>query len=245
VAERALQAGFGADDPKTLSGTRADRYQVMLFVEPETLQAETEPGMSELEDGSRVSAETSRRIACDCSLVRIARDEDGEILDVGRRQRTVSSPLRRALEARDRGCRFPGCGLRFTDGHHIVHWADGGETSLGNTMLLCGFHHRLMHEGGWTAEWWGRERGANGAGPAGRRAVFTDPRGQAHVGPPTKPALGSDPLEAVVQANRADGRTPGSDPGEADGAPTGPRWRYEREVPDEVWFRATEAAILP
>ncbi|HUG88039.1 MAG TPA: HNH endonuclease [Actinomycetota bacterium] len=95
------------------------------------------PGRSELDDGTRVAAETSRRISCDAGLVRMRHGPDGQILDVGRRTRTIPPALRRALEAHDRGCRFPGCGLRFTDGHHVRHWADGGETSLSNTVLLC------------------------------------------------------------------------------------------------------------
>ena len=67
-------------------------------------------------------------------------------------------PGRSELEdgTRDRGCRFPGCGLRFADANHVVHWADGGATSLTNTVLLCRHHHRLVHEGGWTVQWWGR-----------------------------------------------------------------------------------------
>ena len=70
-------------------------------------------------------------------------------LNLSRKHRLVQPALRRALEARDRGCRFPGCSHeRWLDAHHVVHWADGGETSLGNTLLLCGRHHRLLHEGG-------------------------------------------------------------------------------------------------
>ena len=152
-----------------ISGTRAERFQVVLHVESETLQAEGEPGRSELEDGTRVSAETSRRLSCDAGLVRVSHAPDGSILDVGRRTRTIPPALRRALEVRDRGCRFPGCGQRFTDGHHITHWADGGETSLSNCILACKFHHRLLHEGGWRIEW---------RGPG--RPVFIDPRGRAH-----------------------------------------------------------------
>ncbi|MGH7539939.1 MAG: DUF222 domain-containing protein, partial [Gemmatimonadota bacterium] len=158
LAERGLAAGFGAEDPRTLSGSRAERYQVVLHVEPETLAEEGEPGVSELEDGTRVSAETSRRLSCDCGVVRVTRGPDGDVLDVGRKTRTIPPALRRALEVRDRGCRFPGCGLRFTDGHHVVHWADGGETSLANTVLLCAHHHRLVHEGGWSLEWCGKDR---------------------------------------------------------------------------------------
>lgn len=72
----------------------------------------------------------------------------GDPLALGRRTRTVSPGLRRALEIRDRGCRFPGCGLRFTDAHHIIHWANGGFTVLDNLVLLCRRHHRWVHEGG-------------------------------------------------------------------------------------------------
>ena len=69
------------------------------------------------------------------------------MLSVGRRTRTIPPHIRRALEERDRGCRFPGCGCRFTEAHHVKHWADGGETSLRNTLLLCRRHHRAVHEG--------------------------------------------------------------------------------------------------
>ena len=70
-------------------------------------------------------------------------------LHVGRKTRTINSGLRRALQSRDKGCRFPGCtSYKWVDGHHIHHWADGGETCLENLVLLCRYHHRLVHEGG-------------------------------------------------------------------------------------------------
>ncbi|MGD2124164.1 MAG: HNH endonuclease signature motif containing protein, partial [Gemmatimonadota bacterium] len=75
--------------------------------------------------------------SCDAGLVEVAHGPGGEVVGAGKRKRTVPPALRRALEARDRGCRFPGCGLRFTDAHHVRHWADGGETTLGNLVLLC------------------------------------------------------------------------------------------------------------
>ena len=135
VAERALAAGFSSspdsDARAPLSGSRAERYQVLLHVDAETLKEDGGLGQSELEDGTRVSAETSRRLACDASVVEIGHASDGSVLDVGRKTRTIPPSVRRALEVRDRGCRFPGCGLRFTDAHHIKHWADGGETKLG------------------------------------------------------------------------------------------------------------------
>jgi hypothetical protein len=115
------------------------------------------------------ATKTSRRLCCDASVVRLTKGADGSILDVGRRTRTIPPALRRALEARDRGCRFPGCGSRFTDAHHVIPWAAGGDTSLGNCVLLCKYHHRLVHEGGWTVDWWGEGR-----------PVFYDPRGGVH-----------------------------------------------------------------
>ncbi|HEX5107168.1 MAG TPA: HNH endonuclease signature motif containing protein [Vicinamibacterales bacterium] len=75
---------------------------------------------------------------------------DGSVLDVGRRTRTIPPALRRALLARDRQCRFPGCTARRCDAHHIEHWIDGGPTSLDNTALLCRTHHRAIHEGGFS-----------------------------------------------------------------------------------------------
>ena len=128
------------------SGTRAERYQVMVHCDAATLAAEGEPGRSDL-DGIRVSSETSRRMACDAAVVAMVHAKDGALLNVGRRTRTIPPHIRRALAERDRGCRFPGCACRFTEAHHVKHWADGGETSLRNTLLLCRRHHRAVHEG--------------------------------------------------------------------------------------------------
>src|SRR6187401_3563934 len=78
-------------------------------------------------------------------------EREGETIDVGRKTRTIPAALRRALEARDGCCRFPGCSnRRWLDGHHIRHWIEGGETSLANTLLLCRFHHRFVHEHGYS-----------------------------------------------------------------------------------------------
>jgi hypothetical protein len=184
VAERALAAGFGGDGAP-VSGSRAERYQVTLHAESESLTETGEPGMCELADGTRVPAGTARRLSCDASVVEAA---------TGAKRRTVSPPLRRALEARDRGCRFPGCGLRYTDAHHIVHWADGGETSLKNTLLLCRIHHRHVHEGGWRV-----------AADSEGKAVFFSPHGKALAGAPPMP-LGD--LDSLVQRNRERGVEP-------------------------------------
>ncbi len=100
-----------------------------------------------------MAAETARRLACDASVVTLTENDDGEPLDVGRKSRTISAPLRRLLKARDNGCRFPGCAnSRYIDAHHVVHWANGGETKPSNLVSLCRFHHHAVHEGGFRIE---------------------------------------------------------------------------------------------
>ena len=97
--------------------------------------------------------DTVKRLSCDGSLVTVLEDERGTPLDVGRKQRTVPTPLKRALYSRDRGCSFPGCERkRYLDAHHLTHWAEGGDTSLENLTLLCTHHHRCLHEGGFRIE---------------------------------------------------------------------------------------------
>lgn len=131
------------------AGSTGDRYQVVVHVTAETSGNDSSITGPHLEDGPHVTAETSRRLGCDCNVVPIREDEFGEPLAIGRRSRSIPPAISRALRARDGGCRFPGCThSRFVDGHHIVHWADGGETSLDNLVLLCRHHHRLVHEGG-------------------------------------------------------------------------------------------------
>ena len=95
-----------------------------------------------------VSAETARRLACDAAVVGMQHGPGGEILDVGRRRRTIPPALRRALAVRDGQCRFPGCQNQRTDAHHARHWANVGETALDNLVLLCRRHHRAVHEEG-------------------------------------------------------------------------------------------------
>ncbi len=102
-----------------------------------------------LDDGTRVSAETFRRVSCDSAFVAVTTGAEGRVLDVGRKTRAVPVAIRRALWSRDRGCRFPMCSTRrFVHAHHVEHWVHGGSTSLDNLVLLCSFHHRLLHRGG-------------------------------------------------------------------------------------------------
>lgn len=132
------------------SRSNAERYQVMIHVAAESLVSDVD-GQSELADGPSLPPETIRRLGCDCSIV-TAIERDGEILSVGRKTRTISTPIKRALIARDRHCKFPGCTSKvWLDGHHIEHWArDEGETKLSNLVLLCRAHHRAVHEYGYS-----------------------------------------------------------------------------------------------
>lgn len=157
-------------------GSNGDRYQVIVHVSAETLSSggcdespatRASADRSHLEDGPRVSAETARRLACDGSRVVLTGNEKGEPLSVGRKTRVIPPAIRRALQVRDGHCRFPGCTNTRVDAHHIVHWADGGETRLDNLLLLCRHHHRLLHEGGFTCE-----------RLPGGRIVFRGPRGR-------------------------------------------------------------------
>jgi hypothetical protein len=143
MAESALNADFDR-------GAAADRHQVVLHVEAGV------PPVLELADGpTSVSAETSQRLSCDASVVVIREDADGSVLDVGRKTRTVPVRIRRALNGRNGRCAFPGCNARRCDAPHVVHWMDGGPTSLDNLVLLCPRHHTLVHEGGFSVEHWG------------------------------------------------------------------------------------------
>lgn len=122
----------------TANSSGGDRYTVHVHTR-----------IDDLKTAGHVSAETPRRQSCDCGVVHWLENARGHALDIGRRSRNITPALRRALEHRDGGCTFPGCTTqRHVDAHHIVHWADGGETKLDNLVLLCRHHHRLVHEGG-------------------------------------------------------------------------------------------------
>lgn len=149
-------ARCGLDSP---SRTRVagDPCEVVVHVDVHTLAGDEVREHAEIEDGPTIAPETVRRLGCDAALVQII-ERDGEPLGVGRRTRTIPPALRRALRSRDGGCRFPGCDhKRFLHAHHIRHWARGGPTSMENLVQLCSFHHRLVHEGGFTVERIGRQ----------------------------------------------------------------------------------------
>jgi hypothetical protein len=129
------------------------RPQVALLLTPENLVDRGSPEPAHLEWVGDVPDPVAQRIACDADVWRVITDPaNGRPLDVGRAYRLVPHWLRKALYARDRGCRFPGCHApaAWTDAHHIRSWAAGGLTDLDNLVLLCRFHHGLVHEAGWS-----------------------------------------------------------------------------------------------
>jgi hypothetical protein len=198
-----------------------ERYQVVVHVDAAVLADPGRPGQAALEDGVSVPAETSRRLACEATRVVMRHAGDGSVLDVGRRTRAIPPGLRRALAARDRGCRFPGCGVRHAQGHHlgfarpgrrgpspatpggahIQHWANGGPTRLDNLALLCRRHHRAVHEEGYRVV-----RAADGA-LLQHASGAADSRGAGAAGRARRPGGGArrDPPDAGPEGRYVDG----------------------------------------
>ena len=190
--------GFLAGVSNDQSG--GDRYMVNIHTDIETLKEDGNGAESELEDRCHVPAETSRRMACDCSIVHWHEDKQGEPLNIGRKTRSIPPAIRRALKRRDQGCRFPGCTCeRYVDAHHIQHWADGGETSMDNLVQLCKIHHRLVHEAGYGVQI-----------VAGKGVVFSLPDGKIIPRGPDTHSRGN--VVAIKSGNRKNGLkiTPGT-----------------------------------
>jgi hypothetical protein len=179
VAETALHHEL---DP----GAPGERYQVVVHVDAAVLADPANPGQTALEDGIAISAETSRRLACDASRVVMAHGPDGQVVEVGARTRTIPPALRRALLHRDPTCRFPGCHARIGQGHHVQHWAAGGATTLSHLVRLCRRHHRAVHEEGYQVT-----RGPDGD------FQFSRPDGRPLPTVPAPALLPIDPVEAM------------------------------------------------
>jgi len=136
----------------------SERCQVVLHVDINTLRQHGQAGSvahehCHFDDKHWISPRTARRLACDTSLLTVLEDEQGRVLNIGRKARTVPANISRALKLRDPTCRFPGCcETRHVDAHHIKHWVDGGETSLENLVTLCRYHHRQLHKGNYRIE---------------------------------------------------------------------------------------------
>jgi 5-methylcytosine-specific restriction endonuclease McrA len=203
LAETALHHGL---DP----GAPGERYQVVVHVDAPVLGDPDHPGQSVLEDGGRVSSETSQRLACDAARVVMRHDANGHVTEMSARTRTIPPALRRALQHRDQGCRFPGCNVLFGQGHHIRHWAQGGPTTLSNLALLCRRHHRAVHEEGYQIE-----RRTDG------ELEFRHPYGWLIPDVPDRSAIPDDPIDIIRAQNQAAGLQLDAQTGK-------PRWHGER-----------------
>jgi hypothetical protein len=163
LAEHYL-ASAADDNLKTLAGH--ERCQVVLHLDVETLKHDhccgngTEHNHSHTDqhlgplhrpphlDKQWISMDNAKRISCDASLLTVLEDKDGNVLNIGRKTRTIPPMLRRVLDIRDETCQFPGCcESNYVDFHHIQHWANEGETKKGNLIKLCRFHHQALHDG--------------------------------------------------------------------------------------------------
>ena len=166
------KAYLGGNGEGEAAGGTSDHYQVVVHVDESALRG----GVGR----AGLPIESLRRIGCDANRLVLVEDAHGEPLSVGRKSRVVPQAIKRAMWARDGGCRFPGCGRRrFVDAHHVEHWSAGGETSLANLMLLCSKHHTLVHEGGFRIEkdyrdrWFFRRPDGRAVPACGYRAADT------------------------------------------------------------------------
>jgi hypothetical protein len=169
----------------------SDRPNLIVHVSAATL-ARREPGISETGNGTFLTADEIKRLACDANLTRVVFDPESQPLDVGRTKRLVTPALRAAVCARDLRCVFPGCDRpsNWCDVHHLTHWADGGDTSVANLVLLCRHHHVLIHEGGWTIKgmpgdlrFYRPDSSELGADPPPRPSVYVSDKPRAELPP--------------------------------------------------------------
>ena len=143
---------------EVVRGNRPQRAptEIMISIPIDTLQDDNHDDPTRVAccgNGTVLSSHAARRLACDAGLVTVLEDGDGNAIAVGRKRRTIAGSMKRALLRRDQHCRFPGCHTRvFLEGHHIEHWANGGKTDLSNVVAVCSFHHRFVHEYGFTIE---------------------------------------------------------------------------------------------
>jgi hypothetical protein len=158
MADAAGELAMHAMEQGTLPRRHSVKPHINLTMTLEGLKGELGVPPADLELSLPISVKTAERVACDCTMSRVVL-ADSMVIDVGRATRVVSAPTVRALRVRDKGCRFPGCDrqVNWSSPHHIIYWSRGGPGKLPNLVLLCYFHHRLVHEGGWQVVKAGRE----------------------------------------------------------------------------------------
>jgi hypothetical protein len=136
---------------RVASDPEPDRATVVVHARLDGLRQDT--GGCEIEGGPVIHPQSVRRLLCNARVQTVVEDQDGTVLGVGRLSRQVPAWMVRQVRHRDRECRFPGCGARrFTEAHHLRWWRHGGRTDLHNLALICSFHHRLVHEHGWSVK---------------------------------------------------------------------------------------------
>jgi hypothetical protein len=158
MADAVGELALHAMEQGTLPRRHSVKPHINLTMTLEALKGELGVPPADLELSLPISTRTAERLACDCTMSRVLL-ADSMVIDVGRATRTVSPPTMRALRVRDKGCRFPGCDrqVNWSNPHHIIAWSRGGPGNLPNLVLLCYYHHRLVHEGGWQVIKSGRE----------------------------------------------------------------------------------------
>ena len=198
AAQTALRLAMGTktdDDPRTITQRRHDalaevfthyldhqttrlggrhRPHVNITIGLDTLTKGR--GQGTFDDATPITATDARRLACDANIHRVITRSDGSVLDYGRATRTITAALYTVLCHRDRGCRYPGCdrAAHMTDAHHIKHWIDHGQTAPENLVLLCRWHHGVIHRPGWTIELHA-DATVEVIGPDGRRRTSRPP----------------------------------------------------------------------
>jgi Domain of unknown function (DUF222)/HNH endonuclease len=152
LADALVELANHAMDTGVVTGSGTRRAHLQVTASLETLQCAAGAPAATVEYAGKAPSDVARRAACDASVRRVLFDSGSTVVDVGRARRVPGAAARRALEARDGGCVWPGCDrpLSWTAAHHVVHWADGGGTTLNNLVLLCHRHHWMLHEGGWS-----------------------------------------------------------------------------------------------
>jgi Domain of unknown function (DUF222)/HNH endonuclease len=172
---------FFLDHHPSIGVRHGERAHVQVTIDLVALTTGVGHGIS-AQVRAGLTAEQARQIACDCNVTRILTIGPSDVIDVGRAQRIVPLALRKALVIRDRHCRAPGCTMPavFCDGHHKIHWVNGGNTDLDNCLLLCRYHHGLVHTGRWTI-----------TGNPNGELTFISPTGTHHTTrPPSHPPPG-------------------------------------------------------